>query len=637
MNSIRFESPDVLWFLWLVLVPLILHFISVKLHKKVYFSNVALLKEIKKETASVRRLKDWIQLVIRMLLIAFIVVLFARPFYSQKQDVDDQVNALFMDNSMSMSRSNGSVSLLEESKRKAIAYLQTLDFSSKLYLACSSGEWTLNKMFYRDEAVQKVASLKLSQTSKGFGIYKKKIEELKQVPGFNYLVFSDLQSTSFDLEEVLSDTLNSYQFYPEVGESKCNVYIDSLWIEATSDTEVQQIAYRLKSECAGGSLSVGVKEAKRVLAVSNIDLSENSTGLINLNLEKNKAHLLTLYISDEVATYDNELSFVIDLRERKSVLNFLGKGTDKDLLGLNNLVGEHLVQNKKEHELEIQELKQSSLLVWNLSDLGQSNASMLNEYVEGGGVVVFHPKEIKDFDNLSFLGELVTYEKGESGEVEAFNEHPFFSGAFESQKNNQKWIKNVVSEYAYLKNHNWESLINFENESSLLVRKHKGKGSIFLFTSSIEKIKNFSLYPLSMLKIIESSGGERLPYKQKGKNETVVLNKGERQLIFIKDSSQVKSQSYKVNIDDVVIKTGFMCSVSSDSDTTYYAVNPSEEESVFDFYKGDDLASSHVTFVNSVIDSQTSIGEGKSYLDTYILLIVISLAVMDMTFFALKI
>ena len=218
MNSIRFESPDVLWFLWLVLVPLILHFISVKLHKKVYFSNVALLKEIKKETASVRRLKDWIQLVIRMLLIAFIIVLFARPFYSQKQDVDDQVNALFMDNSMSMSRSNGSVSLLEESKRKAIAYLQTLDFSSKLYLACSSGEWTLNKMFYRDEAVQKVASLKLSQTSRGFGIYKKKIEELKQVPGFNYLVFSDLQSTSFDLEEVLSDTLNSYQFYPEVGE-----------------------------------------------------------------------------------------------------------------------------------------------------------------------------------------------------------------------------------------------------------------------------------------------------------------------------------------------------------------------------------------------------------------------------------
>ena len=179
--------------------------------------------------------------------------------------------------------------------------------------------------------------------------------------------------------------------------------------------------------------------------MSNIDLSENSTGLINLNLEKNKAHLLTLYISDEVATYDNELSFVIDLRERKSVLNFLGKGTDKDLLGLNNLVGEHLVQNKKEHELEIQELKQSSLLVWNLSDLGQSNASILNEYVEGGGVVVFHPKEIKDFDNLSFLGELVTYEKGESGEVEAFNEHPFFSGAFESQKNNQKWIKNIVS------------------------------------------------------------------------------------------------------------------------------------------------------------------------------------------------
>ena len=211
MTSIRFESPELLWFLWLALVPLILHFISVKRHKKVYFSNVALLKEIKKETTSVRRLKDWLQLIIRMLLVSFIVILFARPFFSEKQELNDQATVMFLDNSMSMSRSNGSVTLLEESKRKAIAYLQKMDFSSKLYLMNSSGEWSLNKMFYRDEAIQKVSSIKPNENTRSFNAYKKKIEELKKATGFNFIVFSDLQSCAFDLDEILTDSLNSFQ------------------------------------------------------------------------------------------------------------------------------------------------------------------------------------------------------------------------------------------------------------------------------------------------------------------------------------------------------------------------------------------------------------------------------------------
>jgi hypothetical protein len=636
MTSIRFESPDVLWFLWLALVPLILHFISVKRHKKVYFSNVDLLKEIKKETTSVRRLKDWLQLIIRMLLVSFIVILFARPFFSEKQELNDQATVMFLDNSMSMSRSNGSVTLLEESKRKAIAYLQKMDFSSKLYIMNSSGDWSLNKMFYRDEAIQKVSSIKLNENSRSFTAYKKKIEELKKVTGFNFIVFSDLQSSAFDLDKILTDSLNSFQFYQEVGESKCNVYIDSLWITSTSDDDVQQIEYSLNTECKDANVTVEVRELDRVLAVSNLELNESLSGTIDLNLETNKVHLLSLNISDEVAYYDNDLSFVIDLRESKSILNYIGDEVDKDLLRLQKLVGDKSVSVVNQHELEIQQVKQSNMLVWSLSDVNQNNAYMLIDYVEDGGVLLVHPSEITDVDNMSLLGDYFEYEVGENGSVQAFNQHPFFSGAFEKQKQSQKWIENVVSDYAYLKNHDWEDLIGFENKAPLLVRKHRGKGMIYLFTCSIKEVKNFSLYPLILLKIIESSGVDQLLYNQKGNSESIAIKKGDRRLVFLQDSSQVKHNSYKVNIDDAIVKTGFMYTISNDVDTVYYAVNASKKESVFDFYESDDFALSHITFIDGVNDTQASISEEESCLDTYILLIIISLAVMEMTFFALK-
>ena len=54
-------------------------------YKKVYFTNVQFLKELKQESDSKSKLKEWLILAMRILAIACLVFAFAQPFIPEKQ------------------------------------------------------------------------------------------------------------------------------------------------------------------------------------------------------------------------------------------------------------------------------------------------------------------------------------------------------------------------------------------------------------------------------------------------------------------------------------------------------------------------------------------------------------------------
>ena len=56
------------------MIPVIIHLVSFRRRRTVYFSNNALLKEVYKEKARVKRLRELIVLILRMLFIAALVL-----------------------------------------------------------------------------------------------------------------------------------------------------------------------------------------------------------------------------------------------------------------------------------------------------------------------------------------------------------------------------------------------------------------------------------------------------------------------------------------------------------------------------------------------------------------------------------
>jgi hypothetical protein len=124
----KFASPEILWALLALAIPIIVHLFNFRRFKKVAFSNVRFLKEIQQETKSRSRLKHLLILASRLLAIAFLVFAFAEPYIPLEDQIAKQGNrfvSIYIDNSFSMEAENEEGRLLEVARNKAIKMVES--------------------------------------------------------------------------------------------------------------------------------------------------------------------------------------------------------------------------------------------------------------------------------------------------------------------------------------------------------------------------------------------------------------------------------------------------------------------------------------------------------------------------------
>ena len=102
----QFLFPNVLWGLFALSIPLIVHLFNFRRTKKIFFSNVALLKAVETKSSAFRKLKRWLILASRMLFLFFLILAFAQPVKNNGVDLKNLkslgINGIYLDNSMSM-------------------------------------------------------------------------------------------------------------------------------------------------------------------------------------------------------------------------------------------------------------------------------------------------------------------------------------------------------------------------------------------------------------------------------------------------------------------------------------------------------------------------------------------------------
>jgi len=101
-----FVSPLFLYGLFALAIPILIHLINFRRYRKVWFTNVRFLAEIKQERQRQSHLKQWILLAIRLLIVAFLVFAFAQPYLPSTLNSDKKQHqqgvSIFIDNSFSM-------------------------------------------------------------------------------------------------------------------------------------------------------------------------------------------------------------------------------------------------------------------------------------------------------------------------------------------------------------------------------------------------------------------------------------------------------------------------------------------------------------------------------------------------------
>ena len=102
----HFKNPEILYFLFLLVIPILIHLFQLRKFKTEYFTNVRFLKELSIQTRKSAKLKKYLLLASRLLLLTFLIFAFAQPFFKSKNSKTDAKELyIVLDNSFSMQAS----------------------------------------------------------------------------------------------------------------------------------------------------------------------------------------------------------------------------------------------------------------------------------------------------------------------------------------------------------------------------------------------------------------------------------------------------------------------------------------------------------------------------------------------------
>ena len=133
-----FAHPSILWALFALAIPIIVHLFDFRRYKKLHFSDNYFLQELTNKNKKQRQLRKFIILCLRMLFIASIVIAFAKP-YLKKDSGSAVVNqfdyvTIYIDNSFSMEIEDGKTNRLEMAREKAKSIVNAYKFGMNFRL-----------------------------------------------------------------------------------------------------------------------------------------------------------------------------------------------------------------------------------------------------------------------------------------------------------------------------------------------------------------------------------------------------------------------------------------------------------------------------------------------------------------------
>jgi hypothetical protein len=488
----QFKHPEILYFLFLLVIPILVHLFQLRRFKKEYFTNVKILKELSIQTRKSSKLKKWLLLATRLLLLAFVIIAFAQPFFTAK-DSKNASNELYiiLDNSYSMQAKGQKGELL---KRAVEDLLEHAPENQNLSLLTNSENFWNTDI----KSIQKeLQNLKYSATAFNLESILNQIKVRKSAFGKDVVIITDAVGLEAKQLSSINKDLNTLFVVPKA-EQKNNISIDSVYINQTLDN-FYEISVKLTTY--GDNLKeipIGLYNKEKLVAKTLVKLeSKNKTMNFTIPKEDFNGYFS---ISDNGLDYDNQLYFSISKPKKKNLIsigkteksNFLSRIYTSDEFEYKNFPIENLDYNNLE--------KQDAIVLNELKEIPQALQTTLKSFVEKGGNLVVIPATESSLTNLnSFLSNIANMEFGAVSTSEKmitkihFN-HPLFQPVFEKKITNFQY-PNTKS--AFTISSATPAILSYQDQSSFLTAKSNGISTVYVFAAALNKTNsNFQNSPL---------------------------------------------------------------------------------------------------------------------------------------------
>tara|TARA_S200000501_G_scaffold245951_1_gene230346 strand:- start:834 stop:2870 length:2037 start_codon:yes stop_codon:yes gene_type:complete len=252
-----FLYPKMLWGLFAVLIPLLIHFFHSRNIVKVDFSSIFYLTELK--NTSIKKLKtiNWLLTLIRMAIIFTLILMFATPIVKNNSlwipSKKEALALVFIDNSASMSLEIDGESLLEQSLKKVSKIVSTYSGSVELKVFQTNPQKMIFSKFVKNIDFSDLNEIKINQSYGQDNIWTYVNSILKNVKtesaNKECFILSDFSSYPDTLFE---SGLDDWQFYFfENDKSDENISIKSVVSKNQIKLQNQDIDFVIKVENMG--------------------------------------------------------------------------------------------------------------------------------------------------------------------------------------------------------------------------------------------------------------------------------------------------------------------------------------------------------------------------------------------------
>lgn len=503
----QFLYPYFLWALVALTVPVIIHLFYFKRFKKVYFSNVKYLKEIKEETSNRNKLKELLILLSRLLVFASLILAFAQPFIptEKKLKQGSQLVSIFVDNSFSMTSSRENIPLLDYAKERAKKIVSSYGGDVKFQIITHDLLGKHQRFLTKEDAVVYIDEIQNTALVQPISkMIARQNQLLKDEEGDKtiYLI-SDFQESIFDIENV-NDSIAEVNLVPVQTNQVQNVSIDSVWMDShvALVQESNKLLVKMTNHAPQATeqvrLSIFLDDQEKPINIRSFEAGSSNIDTIPVVLKSRGFHQITIKISDYPVQFDDKYYVVVKVPDTIKALNIYEGSPNKYLAALFDGLSFFGLKNQPVNQIQYQEFSKYNLIVLqDVTSISSGLATELSKYIREGGKVLMFPSLNGDISSYnSFLqsnnaGRLVS-RANTTSEVSKINTEEFiFKGVFTNLKSNVKLPQ--ATDYFNLQNTSvnaGQPILTNRNGSIYLAKYVSENGLVYLCSTSLSETVN---------------------------------------------------------------------------------------------------------------------------------------------------
>ncbi len=488
-----FKHPEILYFLTLLGVPILVHLLQLRRFKKEYFTNVRFLKEILIETQKSSKLKKWLLLATRLLLLACIVLAFAQPF--SKTSLQNKKNAetiIVLDHSFSMQTKGQAGELLKRAIEDILSH--SAENQTVSIITMTEKFWDIEPKTIQNE----LQNLQYSSVPFDCNQLLTEIELKKPATAKNICIITDAVNPITETKLTIPENTNVY-IALQKPENNQNCAINTVTIDKISDT-----FYDLKLEIENFSdeslqIPVSLVDADKQIAKTIVTLKKGKN-YTTFTIPKGEFQGYA-QITDNNLVYDNTLYFSINKPEKQQILA-IGTPENNEFLTRIFTEDEFVFTQNQPNQIDYAALEKQQIIIVNEVENPTESLSktVFNSY-QNGSAVVFIPHEkttntilnnfIKPFTNTQFTSLNTT----EQQLTKISFQHPLYKNVFEKSIKNFQYpsLKKVFS---YATSNSLPALQLSDGKNFLSTNYNQLNYFYLFYTPLNQQVTNFKNSPL---------------------------------------------------------------------------------------------------------------------------------------------